>query len=419
MLCAGTMLGNRYRIRAQVGRGGMAAVYCADDTRFSQVRVAVKRLDLEAGNMGEKEVLLRQFQHEADILRRLKHANIPRLYEIFDEAGEYYLVMDFVEGRPLDTFINFAATGLSAPATPTPEDVVGWALQIGDALAYLHAQKPHPVIYKDLKPGNLVLTPEGTVMLLDFGIAKATGDHGSYSTLLKGSGTRGYSAPEQFSPTATDGRADLYSLGATMYSLLASTVPCDALARQAALAAGKPDPLPPLSVINPEVSPPLEAVVTRLMAVPRAERFQAAEEVLRALRDLGTGGRGQSAPPMAVGSVPSGVQVPDALPPVLPPRRTLPDRVRDSDALLLVPPGTEGEWITGGDSRGYGREAPPEKTRLGAPTVLLAAALFASGVWWFKANGTPNVAPSPSPSATAAVAIPTPTPTVFAPEETP
>ena len=158
------------------------------------------------------------------MIKRFDHPAIPRIVDIVDEAGTLYVIMDYVEGRTLEDII--AASG------PRPEDdVVDWALQLCDALSYLHSRKP-PVIYRDMKPSNVMLKPNGLVELIDFGIAREMHEDGSDVTAARGDtvqlGTRGFAPPEQYGGSGqTDARSDVYALGATMYNLLTAKNPAE------------------------------------------------------------------------------------------------------------------------------------------------------------------------------------------------
>lgn len=285
MLKPGSVLQDRYVVVGEIGSGGMATVYAADDRQIPGTRVAIKEMRLLLDDASQSAAAVEQFQREAQILRALKHDRIPRVYSWFEQDGRYYLVMDLVEGKSLDAVVG----AMPADARATREHVsrvLQWGTQIADTLRFLHTQSP-PVIYKDLKPENLMLTPDGNIVLLDFGIAKALDHRGSYQTAVKGMGSPGFAAPEQYSEEAvTDPRADLYALGATLYALMAGTAPVDGISRSQALLDGQPDPLVPLTKQNAAVTPGVEAVVSRLLAVRRPERFASAEEARKALTEL-------------------------------------------------------------------------------------------------------------------------------------
>lgn len=281
-----TLLRGRYKIVAKAGQGAMAVVYSADDQETGK-RVAVKQMGMYVDNPEEKQLAIQQFEHEAQLLHSLEHPNIPRVYEWFEDGDERYLIMDFIEGEILGRHVDIRNSQDASPrALPPATQVVDWAMQITRALIYLHGQKPRPIIYKDLKPDNLMLGSDGQIKMLDFGIAKGRDAQGQYKTILKGMVSPGFAAPEQYAGTATDPRADLYALGATMYALLCGRVPPQAVDRHERVYNRTADPLVPVRTYNPDVSPQLEALIVRLMALKRDQRLPSAEHVLRELEAL-------------------------------------------------------------------------------------------------------------------------------------
>ena len=259
----GTNLHKRYHIVEILGQGGMGSVYRAVDENLG-VDVAVKE------NLFTTEEYARQFRLEAVILANLRHPNLPRVSDHFviGEQGQY-LVMDFIEGEDLRQRMERIGN--------IPEDE---AVQIGaaicDALTYLHTRKP-PILHRDLKPGNVKITPDGHIFLVDFGLAKVVQD-GQVTTTGARAMTPGYSPPEQYGTARTDTRTDIYSLGATLYASMCGIIPEDALAR----AMDNTD-LTPLRRRNPKISRRVAAVIEKAMAVDPVDRYQTAEEFKRAL----------------------------------------------------------------------------------------------------------------------------------------
>ncbi len=268
----GTHLHKRYRIVEILGQGGMGSVYRAVDENLG-VDVAVKE------NLFTTDEYSRQFRLEAVILANLRHPNLPRVSDHFvvGEQGQY-LVMDFIEGEDL-------RQRMERQGTISEDD----ALQIGgamcDALAYLHTRKPS-ILHRDLKPGNVKITPDGHIFLVDFGLAKVV-QGGQVTTTGARAMTPGYSPPEQYGTARTDPRTDVYSLGATLYAALCGVIPEDGLAR-----AMENAQLTPLRKRNPKVSRRLAAAIEKAMAVDPADRYQTAEEFKKAL--LGSKSRTQS-----------------------------------------------------------------------------------------------------------------------------
>jgi len=265
-LAVGTLLKGRYEIVRRIAGGGMAWVYEArerlPDGSARTWAIKELRADGSAGNLAEARHL---FEQEANILVHLKHPNLPEVSAFFEEGGRWYLVMEFVPG------VSLARRLEEANAPLLPSEVLEWALQICDVLEYLHGQ-PQPVIFRDLKPSNVMVTPFGLVKLIDFGIARTFKQGQARDTFTMGS--ENYAAPEQWGQAQTDARADLYALGATMYHLLTNTAP---------LPAYVPAPQAPARERNPAVPAPLAAVVERAMAPDREKRFQSAAEMSAAL----------------------------------------------------------------------------------------------------------------------------------------
>src|SRR5512145_2472780 len=259
----GYLLNKRYRIVEILGQGGMAAVYRAVDENLG-VDVAVKE------NLFTTEEYVRQFRLEAVILASLRQPNLPRVTDHFviDQQGQY-LVMDYIEGEDLRQRMDRLGT--------LPEDeVIVLGAAICDAISYLHSRKP-PVLHRDIKPGNVKITPYGQIFLVDFGLAKVV--HGSQVTTTGARAmTPGYSPPEQYGTAHTDARTDLYSLGATLYSALTDALPEDGLAR-----AMDQTELTPIRKHNPKVARRLASVIEKSLEVKPDNRYQSAEEFKEAL----------------------------------------------------------------------------------------------------------------------------------------
>ncbi|MBN2550883.1 MAG: serine/threonine protein kinase, partial [Anaerolineales bacterium] len=273
----GDTLHNRYRIVKLLSVGGFGAVYRAWDTTL-QGPVALKE---------SKEITPEaetQFLREARLLFKLKHPNLPRVFDAFSEPGQgMYLVMDFIEGQDLQEL-------LLQSGGPLPEaQALPWIEQVCGALEYLHSQKP-PVIHRDLKPANIKITPQGQAVLVDFGIAKAA-DPGVRTLTSARAVTPGYSPPEQYTSRGrTDPRSDIYALGATLYALLTGKEPVEAPERNLG------SDLPAPRALNPGLSPHLETAVLRALELQPEKRCQTAAEFRTAL-----------APPALSG--PTGTQV--------------------------------------------------------------------------------------------------------------
>lgn len=259
----GTILYKRYRIVEILGQGGMGSVYRAVDENLG-VDVAVKE------NLFTTDEYARQFRLEAVILANLRHPNLPRVTDHFviGEQGQY-LVMDFIEGEDL-------RQRMERQGRISEEEAVLIGAAICDALQYLHTRKP-PILHRDLKPGNVKITPDGHIFLVDFGLAKVV--QGSQATTTGARAmTPGYSPPEQYGTARTDPRTDIYSLGATLYAALCGVIPEDGLARAMDNAQ-----LTALRKRNPRISRRLAAVIEKAMAIAPDDRYQTAEAFKQAM----------------------------------------------------------------------------------------------------------------------------------------
>jgi serine/threonine protein kinase/Tol biopolymer transport system component len=259
-----SILHNRYRIIEELGRGGMGAVYRGHDESLG-VEVAIKE------NLFVSPEAERQFRREATLLAALRHPNLPRVTDHFvvPEEGQY-LVMDYVPG-------DDAQHILDRQGGPLPEDLVlRWANEILEALNYLHT-RPQPIIHRDIKPGNIKITPEGRAVLVDFGLAK-TYDAMKSTTVGAKAFTPGFAPPEQYGQGRTNERTDIYSLGATVYSLLTYLIPADGLAR----AMGQQRLIPVLEA-NPSISPFVAEAIEHAVRTKPENRFASAQDFIEAL----------------------------------------------------------------------------------------------------------------------------------------
>jgi serine/threonine protein kinase len=259
----GTLLNNRYRIVEILGQGGMGSVYRAIDENLG-VEVAVKE------NLFTTDEYERQFRREAVILANLRHPNLPRVTDHFvvEDQGQY-LVMDYIEGEDLRQRMD--RVGILSE-----EDVILIGAAICDALSYLDS-RTQPIVHRDIKPGNIKITPHGHIYLVDFGLAKIL--EGSQATTTGARAmTPGYSPPEQYGTARTDNRSDLFSLGATLYAALTGVIPEDALAR-----AMQQAELTTIRKRNPKISRRLAAVLEKSLEIRPDDRYQSAEEFKQAL----------------------------------------------------------------------------------------------------------------------------------------
>ncbi|MGE5458904.1 MAG: protein kinase domain-containing protein [Methanobacterium sp.] len=211
-----TVLENRYVIIRTLGQGGMGAVYLALDQRLNNTAVAIKEMSTNAVGTGKLQDAREAFKKEASMLINLRHPALPVVRDFFSQGEERcYLVMDYIEGQTLKE--------IAEKRGPIPEaEVLDWAWQLCVILDYLHSQNP-PVIFRDLKPANIMLTPQGQIKLIDFGIARHFQKDSSHDTSAYGSS--GFAPPEQYGNNQTDARSDVYALGATMHYLLTGIDP--------------------------------------------------------------------------------------------------------------------------------------------------------------------------------------------------
>lgn len=256
------VFGGKYEVFRELGRGGMSVVYLAMDRNLNK-QWAIKEIR-KRGKDKNGEIYVQSLMTEANLMKRLDHPAIPRIVDIVENNEAIYVVMDYVEGESLDKVLEKFG--------PQPQDVVlDWAKQLADALDYLHNQNP-PVIYRDMKPANVMLKPEGTVKLIDFGTAREyKGTKLSDTVVL---GTRGYAAPEQYGKRETDARTDIYCLGMTMHYLLTGQNPCD-----------EDYEYFPVRHWNPEIHEGIERIIEKCVRPDPEDRFQSCTELLYALEN--------------------------------------------------------------------------------------------------------------------------------------
>lgn len=265
-LVPGTTLVKRYVIQDVIGVGGMGSVYRASDQHFPNVvkLVAVKEMINRAPDPLVRKTIVQNFEREANILATLNHPSIPRIYDYFTNGDRSYLVEEFVNGKDLETIITETNGFL------TEERVLGWAIDLCDVLYFLHNHKPDPIIFRDMKPSNIMVNSQDRIVLVDFGIAKPF-QVGQKGTMI---GTEGYSPPEQYRGEAGL-LADIYALGATLHHALSR--------RDPRLEPPFSFNERPLRKINPAVSSELEAVINSALQYNPEDRFQSAEAMKEAL----------------------------------------------------------------------------------------------------------------------------------------
>jgi len=261
-LMSGSILKDRYVIKEQLGKGGMGAVYLAEDRALDQL-VAVK------SNAISSEQGRRQFEREARLLAKLRHPNLPLVFDHFILDNVQYLVMDYIPGEDLNN-------RLKQEGPQAVVDVLQWAEQIGSALNYLHSQDP-PVIHRDIKPANLKLTPDGKVVLVDFGIAKA--NEGDTTVGARGY-SPGYAPPEQYSNAITGPYSDQYSMAATIYALLTGGPPPESVS----MLLGQ-ETLSSTRNFSKDIPQHVDSAIQKAMSVEPGNRFSSITQFIRSLAD--------------------------------------------------------------------------------------------------------------------------------------
>ena len=261
-----SMLQHRYLIIGPAGRGGMSAVYRAVDTQSGGRHVAIKEMSQGRLDIDEITVAMERFEQEAGLLSSLHHPNLPRIFDAFSEGGRSFLVMDFIEGKNLLQVLQ----GNNMRPLPVAQ-VIDYALQLCNVLTFLHRHQP-PIIFRDLKPTNVMVTESGHIYLIDFGIARLFKEGQLQDTVLLGS--PGYAPPEQHGSAQTSPRSDLYALGATLHCCLTGKDPYLSNERFA---------FPPVRQYNELVPFELDQLIQSLVAVDERQRPTSALEVQQAL----------------------------------------------------------------------------------------------------------------------------------------
>ena len=262
----GDTIHSRYRIQRCIGQGAMGAVYLVDDLELPGAQWALKELDIGIVLAKEREMARELFLRESEILARLRHPGLPRVIDYFDEeGGSRCLVMTFVEGQPLDEVLSSIRRPL------LPQEAFPIALQLCDILDYLHRSDP-VVVFRDLKPSNIMLTPQGKICLIDFGIARNFDPEKKKDT--QELGTPGFCAPEQYGHSQSAPRSDIYALGTTLFFLLSTEDPQSYNFK-----------FPEISSLV-QVPESLDEVLQKMLALKPNDRYQSIEEVRPRLEEV-------------------------------------------------------------------------------------------------------------------------------------
>lgn len=260
MLEIGSLVDGKYKILNKVGQGGMSVVYLAMNEKANK-QWAVK--EVRKDGVKDFEVVKQGLVAETDILKKLNHPNLPSIVDVIDQDDSFIIIMDYIQGNSLNKALD------EFGAQPQ-EHVIAWAKQLCDVLGYLHTRTP-AIIYRDMKPANVMLKPDGNVTLIDFGTAREFKEKNLADTTCLG--TVGYAAPEQFGGMGqTDARTDIYCLGATLYHLVTGMNPCE-----------PPYEIKPIREINPSLSSGLERIILKCTQRDPNDRYQSAAELMYAL----------------------------------------------------------------------------------------------------------------------------------------
>lgn len=257
MLKVGEIIDQKYEVTDLISQTKMSVVYKAKHLSLGNTWIIKGVLP---GPQSPIDLLA-----EPNILRKLNNPNLPRIIDIFQLDGWLYIIEDYIEGIPLDRLLQEKG--------PVQEEIViEWGKQLCNVLKYLHSQEPHPIIYRDMKPSNIIADKEGFIKLIDFGISK---EYDQRQTTVENLGTKGYAAPEQYKASITDVRTDIYNLGATLYHLLTAQVP--------AIEGGQ---VRSPKALRPELSQAIDKIISKCLLENPADRYQSAGELLASLNDI-------------------------------------------------------------------------------------------------------------------------------------
>lgn len=260
MLEIGSLVDGKYKILNKVGQGGMSVVYLAMNEKANK-QWAVK--EVRKDGIKDFEVVKQGLVAETDILKKLSHPSLPSIIDVIDTDDSFIIIMDYIQGNSLNK-------ALDEYGAQSEDNVIVWAKQLCDVLGYLHSRNP-AIIYRDMKPANVMLKPDGNVTLIDFGTAREFKEKNLADTTCLG--TVGYAAPEQFGGMGqTDARTDIYCLGATLYHLVTGLNPCE-----------PPYEMYPIRQVNPALSSGLEKIIQKCTQRNPDDRYQSAAELMYAL----------------------------------------------------------------------------------------------------------------------------------------
>lgn len=258
----GSLIHEKYRIIKKIGQGGMSKVYLAKNSEDYSLW-AIKEVK-KVANDKNSQVVVQSLLTEAKLIKKLEHPALPKIDDVIEEGNTIYLIMEYIDGKPLDTVLD-------EQGAQKQEDVLRWALQLCGVLNYLHNQTP-PIVYRDMKPSNIMLMTDGNIKLIDFGIAREYKEENVADTVNLG--TKGYAAPEQFGGNGqTDARTDIYCLGVTLYHLITGKNPSE-----------PPYEMYPIRYWNEELSVGLEQIIKMATQSNPKDRYQCCADMMYAIK---------------------------------------------------------------------------------------------------------------------------------------
>lgn len=268
----GTVLKGRFKIVKHLSSGRNSNLYIVEDRKRFDFWV-IKELISKFSNPIEAKQAYQQFELQAKILNKLDHPQLPKVEDFFEESSRHFLVMEYLDGKNMQEMVAESEDFFSE------EKVIFWSIQLCEVLNYLHSQKPHPIIFRDLKPENLILTKDESVKLVNFGISKIFDPHSRTLAVAKTISPH-FSPIEQYA-MVTDARSDIYSLGATLYYIATKALPVDAIDRSM-----NNVPLKFCREYNKNISLELEGIILKAMELDKEDRYQSAEEMMNDLKKI-------------------------------------------------------------------------------------------------------------------------------------
>jgi len=264
-LSQGTILNSKYNIIRLLGKGGMGNAYLADTLCQPYMRLVIK--ELNPAGFDDAEEAWELFKKEANFMKKFSHHGIPKIFDFFNENHRDYLAIEYIDGQTLEEILK------STPGSVTIDKSISWAIEIADIMDYLHNSFEFPIVYRDIKPANIIITPLGKVKLIDFGIARYYNPDKSIDTFRLGS--PGYAPPELYKGhVQSSPQSDIYSLGVLLFQMLTKYDPSEA-----------PFKFPPMKSLNSEISEGLEKIILKSIEIQPLKRYLSMKDFKEALMD--------------------------------------------------------------------------------------------------------------------------------------